>query len=301
MSRIMHDEIIKQIQMTYDEQCAYLQQKYGLPKRGYFANESCKSKVKTNSRTAEGLFIHHNMEVYHVGNLADPSVAKKYPFEYQKRENLSYCNYLEHLILHLKINAHRCIPYEWPIGLKNFFYAWGFFLICNEMNGLYYNSGSEVEWRNHCYAVIREYYDEYVSILKGTLCFLDDLYTGPRNIRIEEGTKLGGYILRFSEQRDNSETKKYSYYEKYDFVITEVNPLEDIVVIRFDNGEERVAKLTTMQKQSDIEYQKMIFIRRVVGFITGGLWEELEQRLKEEYTEEEKLIARSLKMEFAEK
>ena len=35
--------------------------------------------------------------------LSTDSFAVRYPFEYQKADRLVYCNYLEHLLLHIKI------------------------------------------------------------------------------------------------------------------------------------------------------------------------------------------------------
>lgn len=33
----------------------------------------------------------------------DRNIAQRYPFEWQKKENIVYCDYLEHLLLHVLI------------------------------------------------------------------------------------------------------------------------------------------------------------------------------------------------------
>ncbi len=46
--------------------------------------------------------IHHKLED-HVAKLADPAIAMNYPLEWQAAENLVYCDFLEHLLLHILI------------------------------------------------------------------------------------------------------------------------------------------------------------------------------------------------------
>ena len=42
-----------------------------------------------------------------MNNLSDPAIAKQFDYMYQHAENLTYCNYLEHIIIHVKINILR--------------------------------------------------------------------------------------------------------------------------------------------------------------------------------------------------
>jgi len=88
--------------MNYESYCDFLIKKYGQPDRPYFTNSNCKSKPKENSRTKEGLCIHHIWEDQII-RLSDPRIAKMMPFELQMPKNLLYCDYVEHLILHIKI------------------------------------------------------------------------------------------------------------------------------------------------------------------------------------------------------
>ena len=83
---------------TYLEYCDYLQQKYGIGLCDYMS-ENWKKNGKV-TRTKEGLYVHHKYED-HAIMLGNPEYAKKNPYEWQKKENLVYCNLLEHLLLHL--------------------------------------------------------------------------------------------------------------------------------------------------------------------------------------------------------
>ena len=178
----MNDEIVKQLKMTYDELCKYLQGKYGLPVCDYFTNEKCVTKPKRITRTSDGLLIHHIAErINGTGPLSNPYFAKRCPFEYQRKENLTFCNYIEHLILHLKINAERYLSSEFTnLAFANFFRTSGLLIITLDINLLFKSNGSTVEWKNNCYLVIKPFISDYVSILKGTLCFLENYYPGDK-------------------------------------------------------------------------------------------------------------------------
>ena len=88
--------------MKYNELCSYLIDKYGSINEPYFLNENCKTVNQRIKRTSEGLFIHHIAEDRSI-ELANPLLAKKAPFEYQLGKNLVYCNYWEHMFLHICI------------------------------------------------------------------------------------------------------------------------------------------------------------------------------------------------------
>ena len=99
-----YQEYFKCSTMTYREYCKYLQDKYGIPKNSYY-NEQYNTNRNENSRTSEGLVIHHICEDIKP-NLCDKEVAKSCDFSYQLPENLCYCDYLEHLFLHILITEY---------------------------------------------------------------------------------------------------------------------------------------------------------------------------------------------------
>lgn len=98
---------------TYDEAVELLLKKYGSARDDYYrensynrflAKEITKITKGKYSRAKEGLYCHHIYEdkAY---NLSNELFIREFepPFEYQKRENLVYCDLVEHLILHVLI------------------------------------------------------------------------------------------------------------------------------------------------------------------------------------------------------
>ena len=96
------EEIEKESLMKYDELCQYLRKKYGIVKGSYFVNSACKTVNHSIKRTNEGLFIHHIGEKESI-ELSNTKYALNAPFELQEGKNLVYCNYFEHMFLHIRI------------------------------------------------------------------------------------------------------------------------------------------------------------------------------------------------------
>ena len=92
--------------LTYLEYCDYLQKKYGIGLCDYMT-KSWNSNQKC-SRTQDGLFAHHKFED-HAIRLSDKEYAMKNPFEWQLAENIVYCDYLEHLFLHILICEYPAV------------------------------------------------------------------------------------------------------------------------------------------------------------------------------------------------
>lgn len=101
-------ELALERRMSYYELCNYLKDKYGCVNEDYFLDSKCTRVNLPIKRAKEGLEIHHIAEAEpNVYDLSTPAHAKKYPFEYQSKDNLCYCNLLEHLLLHILINVER--------------------------------------------------------------------------------------------------------------------------------------------------------------------------------------------------
>lgn len=152
--------------LSYYDQLAYLKQKYGLVPKDYFATAACKSKSSGITRTDEGLFIHHDYEYDpeddRVNDLSNKFNARYWPWKYQQKENLTYCNWLEHLMLHIKINLLRKEQLGFYIndGVVNF--------ILPDLNKLYsynFNIDTIPAWKLMCFNVIEDYYDDYCEIV----------------------------------------------------------------------------------------------------------------------------------------
>lgn len=101
-----HNEILTEMEMNYETLVGYLKAKYGVAQCDYFTNATCNTKSKRITRTKEGLFCHHIDEDKGC-NLGDSNFAREQPYEYQKAERLVYCNYLEHLLLHIRIGKDK--------------------------------------------------------------------------------------------------------------------------------------------------------------------------------------------------
>ena len=145
--------------MTYIEYCDYLQKKYGIGLADYMtksfnANAKCK-------RTKDGLMAHHKMEDKAI-MLSTKEYAQRCPFEWQQKENIVYCDYLEHLLLHVLIckypSPERIDELVGIGGVVNF--------IVPELNDLYSGWVTKQAWRKTCHDKVKNDKDVYLQILK---------------------------------------------------------------------------------------------------------------------------------------
>lgn len=143
---------------TYLEYCDYLQQKYGIGLCNYMSENWKKNNKVT--RTKEGLYVHHKYED-HAIKLGNPEYAKKNPYEWQLKDNLVYCDLLEHLLLHQLI----C---EYPANAKNEQVGLGGILefIVPELNDVYSGWVSKLPWQQNCHNVIIKDKNVYLQLLK---------------------------------------------------------------------------------------------------------------------------------------
>ena len=226
------EEYLKEIGLSYGDLCKYLQQKYGQAAGDYFVTPECKTNNKKITRTSEGLFCHHIFEDRYY-NLGNSSMAKTQPFEAQKKENLVYCNYIEHLILHLKINANARSVFEEAFEIKYFFNSIGFVWIASEINFLYKNGGSSQKWRNNCFRVIKDDFEDYVSILRAALCFIDKRFVGNKKRTLHEGDVLSIDIFDADTKPDLNELRGHQYkYIRINPVVVKLIESKDIVFLK---------------------------------------------------------------------
>jgi hypothetical protein len=149
-------DIQEALLMSYQDYVQYLLNKYGPSQYDYFCNENCKSKNSKLSRSKEGLFCHHiaeNKEIL----LSNPEVARTHPFEYQQAHNLVYANYLEHLLLHIKIVEEDVEQKGLGLG--------GVIMICSVINDFYRNGRAD-GWRKHAAVHLKGKYNCYIYIMK---------------------------------------------------------------------------------------------------------------------------------------
>lgn len=146
--------------LSYLEYCDYLQQKYGIGLCDYMTKSW--NKNPKCSRTKDGLMAHHKYED-HAIMLSEKKHAIKNPYEWQLAKNIVYCDYLEHLLLHILI----C---EYPSKDRNMFEAVGIGgiieFIVPELNDLYSGWETRQAWRKNCHNLIINDKDVYLVLLK---------------------------------------------------------------------------------------------------------------------------------------
>lgn len=142
---------------TYLEYCDYLQSKYGIGYDDYMTYDyKCNSKCK---RTKDGLIAHHKKEDV-ASMLSLPIVAQLHPIEWQFKENIVYCDYLEHLLLHVLI-------YKYPAKENSYIGLSGAIdFISPELNDLYSGWCTKQKWRQNCHKKVINDKDVYLAILK---------------------------------------------------------------------------------------------------------------------------------------
>lgn len=165
----MEKYLEEELKLNYLDLCKFLQDKYGTPKGNYFLTESCKSKNTKITRGNEGLFLHHINENTHI-QLSKLEYAVKAPFEYQKAENLCYCNYLEHMVLHMKIveeyltmeNVKKYVCMPGIGGLLNF--------IVPEINDYFNGYQYQRAWQIKAFSLVdKKSFEELKTSLYNTL------------------------------------------------------------------------------------------------------------------------------------
>jgi|GEM_PF-856342 hypothetical protein len=153
--------------LRYDEYCDYLHMKYGIPEYDYMT-KSYNKNVKC-TRTKEGLIAHHKMEDRAI-NLARKDIAQMHPIEWQYKENIVFCDYLEHLLLHLKICQYQ---YEDRVNEEVGIGGMLAYMI-PELNDVYSGWQTKQEWRKNCYDKIINKKELYLQIIKETIIYLKD-------------------------------------------------------------------------------------------------------------------------------
>lgn len=154
------NEYLKIKNFTYLEYCDYLQDKYGIGlsdymTKSYNPNPKCK-------RTKEGLIVHHKMEDTMI-MLSEKRIAMICPFEWQEKQNIVYCDYLEHLLLHILICKY---PSEDKMPLANVGVGGVINFIVPELNDLYSGWETKQAWRKNCHDKVINNKDVYFELLK---------------------------------------------------------------------------------------------------------------------------------------
>lgn len=141
--------------LSYQEAVNALLDKYGPVQDDYFREKSygrfLRGEIKTitkgkASRTDKGLYVHHFWENTYL-NLGDTWFIRenKPPFDYQRAENLVFCDAFEHLILHALISKETGAKLGFP-GYHNYLYP-----MCDNWY-LEENPPRGKQWMMNCYS-----------------------------------------------------------------------------------------------------------------------------------------------------
>ncbi|MBS7401089.1 MAG: hypothetical protein KIG16_01080 [Eubacteriales bacterium] len=146
----------------YIQYCDYLQKKYGIGLCDYMTKSW--NKNQKISRTKDGLVAHHKYED-HAIMLSHKEFAVLHPIEWQKAENIVYCDYLEHLFLHILIcegvlsgQIEKTNEIVGIGGIINF--------IVPELNDLYSGWETRETWRKNCHNRVKNDKEVYLLLLK---------------------------------------------------------------------------------------------------------------------------------------
>lgn len=150
--------IEQQIEMSYNDFVNHLIRKYGSVPYDYFCNDNCASEQRKNSRTEDGLVIHH-IDECSIANLSNRITAKNYSFDYQKSHRLVYCNLLEHFLLHIKI-VKEFNHINNTVGFG------GLASISSQINEYFSNPPTVSKWQINLYNAIQNDYHNYCMLLK---------------------------------------------------------------------------------------------------------------------------------------
>ena len=247
-----HEEIVKEVKMTYYELQEYLLKKCGPAKYDYFTKPECIYKNKKVSRTKEGLYCHH-MDEDEGGNLSNPPQARQQCFEWQKKERLVYCNAIEHLILHMKINILRQKRMlEVPSDISAFFTTGGVFWITMILDDMYMNGGPKADWMKPCYERIQENYNDYISLMKSYFKYIEQNYKGDKS---QPAFLVVGAKVTLQDDEG---------------VITKISPFGDSFTLKLKSGEEkemgRFREFSVYQQHTYKDYFDYVLRRICSGY-----------------------------------
>lgn len=208
----MKKDIKELLDMEYLDIADYLKEKYGNVPKNYFMPSG--NKTPGITRGSEGLYIHHIDEdkmimlstkisehpVINKGILTKEQI-KLIEYDFQKKENLVYCDLLEHLLLHLKIMEYQ-IPLIEGIqvgvgGVINF--------IVPELNDIFSGIEYKVNWKKTVISNIIERKEEYFLLLK----------FGIEKLGIDRTKYLSSFNSRFGIWDPKNNIELFQEFDKY--------------------------------------------------------------------------------------
>lgn len=223
MNKVEYYKIEK---MSYLEYCDYLQDKYGIGDYDYMTPKF--TKVNKVSRTSEGLYAHHKMEIL-VPSLSEPKWAIKFPWEFQAKENIVYCDLLEHLYMHVLIAEETEPKLRYICGFGG---VVDYFL--PELNDLYSGWESSQKWRRTCHSKIKNDREVYLIILERFMTWWYEMNMKPEKSVFDVRFNTG--LLKTSLGKRNGNWNDFRNKEIYRDIDKIVDKIFEYVKMRKDVG-----------------------------------------------------------------
>ena len=234
------EEYLYLLSKSYQEVVNILLQKYGDVTDDYYREVSyqrfLRNEIKSITKgkfsgTNRGLYCHHIGENIHL-NLSDLYYIKKhkYPFKYQKRENLVYCDLIEHSILHVLIGQEdKKSKYKNRLGIPGFETY-----LSNEIEEWYIlGSKPKLPWKLNCYEKAFITPSEAFLLLKKMHEKLDIYYEQTFeecNSRIQSKHKYLLFMKKREKERKEAKPVVISHARKIDHN----SPLEEIIKTMYE-------------------------------------------------------------------
>lgn len=257
--------------LNYLQYCEYLQKKYGIGICDFMTeNWNPKQKCK---RTKEGLIAHHKYED-HAIMLSNREYAKKNPFEWQKAENIVYCDYLEHLFLHILI-------YENPAKDSNDGEVCGIGGVINflipELNDIYSGFEPKQIWKKNLYNKVKNDKNVYLVLVKRfkdyefkVLSVLLDIKY--RNI-------MNDIVSKKKEQAIIDYENKKIKEDDFEYILKKLDFLQKNI---YENNIDSLDSFDLINKNKKNTLKKMqtIFIKKLTRSFNSqfGLWSDKENK-----------------------
>lgn len=219
-------EVVAQLKMTYENLVLYLKNKYGEVQYNYFRTSECKSKNPKVFRTKEGLFCHHIDENKHP-NISKPQIARESPFESQLAKNLVYCNYLEHIILHIKIFENYLIDEQASCGLGLSVY------MLPEVNSFYEDGYFSRNWSDAIAESLRNSFDNYILILRYLWSVADLQANDAPRVKHKKISIIPSLSVLWTTQNDSVCQKIYEQLKDYEPSTCLFVTRKDFIKIKF--------------------------------------------------------------------
>ncbi len=276
---MLKEELYYELTLSYYDLIKHLIKKYGPAQYNYFCTSELKSKNPKIARTSEGLYCHHIFEDRGF-QLSTPATARRQPLEWQNKENLVYCNLLEHLILHIKIEILRKkTRLMTPREIESFFVGGGVFYVCKDINDLFKSKEDLPAWKIRCFEEIKDNYEDYLLILNALLCYIDWQYIGKRS---DEFFLQEGAIVKFHDGEGK---------------IIELSPMRDKMLLSFSDGsEKKFPSFIASNQFTDKDYFDLI-VKKFCGGRTKS-YKEVYKDISTFYDERIESVAKSLSVDF---